>query len=225
MVRQNFHTADRLEACDKITHLAQVVLVVGHTRHEDVANPHFLAVVGQIARHVEDVRVIFAGQLHMQLAVELLQVEHEQVGQAHQLIEAVEPLRVAAEGLTCRVHAGVHALFLHQPEELGHEVQLHQRFTAGNGDAAVVLPVRLVANRLVEQLACGHFLRLADRRRAPCVGVMAEFAAQRTAVEENGAANAGAIHQRERFKRMNTSLDVGIRIAHVSKLLARDSGG
>ncbi len=224
MIRQNFHACDVVQAGNEVAHLFQIVLVVRHAGHQNVANPHFLAVVGEIARHVQNVFVAVAGQFLVQMRVKLLQIQHEQVGQAHQLVKAFQPFAVALEGLASRVDAGVDAFLLHQAEELRHEIQLKQRFTAGNGDAAVVAPVRFVADGFIKQLACRHLLRLRKGGRAPGVGVVAELAAQRTAVEKHRAANAGAVHQSKGFKRMDTSCQIGIRFAHDSQLLIRGTG-
>ena len=170
-----------------------------------------MPVVGQVAGHGQNIGIGAAGQLDVLLLVELLQVQHGQVGDGHQLVEAGQPLRIIrTEGLSCSVNAGMDALLLQLGKDLRHEVHLQQRFAAAEGDAAVIPPIGAVAQELGNQVF-GIPLGTAT---VPGLGIMAELAAQRAALQENNEPYAGAVHQAEGFQ----GVDIAglLRIAHLS---------
>ena len=216
VVGQDLHAGDRLQPGDEGAHIGQVDFIIGDAGNQHVADPQFLAVVGEVLRHGEDVRVAVAGEVAVERVVVLLQVEDEQVGDGQQLVKAAHPVGVLRiEGLPGGVDGGVHAVLFQEAEGLGHEVHLQQRFAAGEGHAAVLLPVVFVAHQLLAQLGRRHV----DEAVAgvPGVRVVAELAAQRAAVQEHGAADAGAVHQREGLEGM----DPANRVAHQHVSLVR----
>ena len=164
-----------------------------------MANPHRLAHVAQLSRHRKDVRVARSGHAPVQFLVHRLEVEHHQISDVHQPLKRPLIRRIRPIGLTRRIQHGVHAPLVRQLEQRRHKFHLEQRFAAADGDAAalsVLAPVFFVAQRPLNQ---GFRVRRLGSgvARLPRIGVVAELAAHRAALQKDHIAHAGAVHKAE----------------------------
>ena len=87
-------------------------------------------------------------------------------------------------------------------EEFLNELGLQERFAAGDGYAAAILPVRTKPESLADQLV--HVGRCAAFGQ-PGIGIMAIDAPQRAALHKYDVSHAGAVHRAEGLNGMNVS--------------------
>ena len=168
--------------------------VVGDAGDDHMADPERDVFALQILREREDALIAVAGQFPVRVGIDVLNVQHDQVGHVHQRVELLIvrafPLAVGDAG---GVDAGVNVLFLGQAEELQHEVDLQERLAAGDGDAAVFVELA-VALKLADDLLRGHPVSLAD---LPGIRIVAVLAAHGAALREHHKAQARAVHRAE----------------------------
>lgn len=202
MIGQHLDALHIAERVDEGTQAAQLIIVVGDSRHEHVADPYRHAKVGETTGTVENVLIAMTGELPVRFAVNMLQVKQHRVGTLHQSHElAVEGL-ATCERLARRVETRVDAALMSFLKERKEPVDLQQRLTATDGDATLVAPVGTVALRLVEQL-CDRSRLLFFPCHAPRIGVMAIAAAHVAAFEKDDEADTGTVDRAERLGGVN----------------------
>ena len=171
-----------------------LVLVIGDARDDHMAHPHRHALLIQVLRKREDALVGMPGQRLMRVGVDMLDVQHHKIGQAHEPVQLLIVRALAlAVGDAGGVNAGVNPLLFAQREQREHEVNLQKRLAAGDGDAAVFVK-RPVALQLGDNLLRGHLRALAH---LPGIRVVAVLAAHGTALRKDHKAQARAVHRAE----------------------------
>ena len=210
VVGQHLHPLHRPEGRDELRSPPQALLVVGQAGHQHMADPEGDTEVGDVARHRKDVGVVFSGELAVLLRVDLLQVEDDEAGGAHQPVKVGQIGRiVGAKGLTGGVEGRVHTLGAGQLEEGRQKLHLAQRLAAADRDAALPAPVVAVAPHPLEELLHRPFLTAVR----PCLGVMAVFAPQGTPLQKDDEPDAGAVHGAEGLQRVDVP-DGGVTELH-----------
>ncbi len=204
VVRQDFDLLHGLQLVDELPGRDELFVRVGEARHEDVADPHRDAVVTEITRAVEDVPVRPAGQGLMLLVVDFLDVEEDRVRDLGQCLKLRDKWLFAGKRLRRGVEAGADAACLRLPEELEHEVDLYERVTAADRDAALLSPVLAVALCVVEELVRGaHVVAL----QGPGVRIVAVAAAHVTALQKDRISDARTVHGAEGLDGVNCTFD------------------
>lgn len=197
MVGQHLDAADVRERADEGTRPPEVVFAVREAGHEDAADPDGRAEFGEVARTVENGRVVRARERAMRVRVEELEVKEHRVRRAQQsLLRGV----AAQEAARRRVETRRRARRMRLLEEIGDFGGLQHRLAAGGREAALCAPVRPVAERAGEDLI-GR--RLEHGRLRPRVGVVAVAAAKRAAAQKGDEPNARPIRRTKGLKRMD----------------------
>ena len=172
----------------------ELLVAVGVSGHQHMPDPHLCPELVHVPCAGEDVLVRDAGELLVLLGVDMLDVEHHEIGAPHQPVECREPRRIIIERPARGVEAGVDAVLFEEFEELRDELKLQQRLAAAHRNAALVSPVRLVADGLIHDVLCVPELPLAD---FPGVGVVAVAAAHAAALHEDDEAHPGPVNGAE----------------------------
>ena len=183
MIREHFDTLDGItERGDEVASLVQGCLAVGDARHEDLANPHRLALLGEPGEAVEDVGVVAAGEPAVALGINVLDVCHHEVAGIEDATKRREGRLLAGERSEGGVEAGVDAAGVRGLEKLGYEFGLGESLAAGDGDAALGTPVAPVALGAVKELVDAHE---GATLGTPGIRVVAEAAAHGATLKED----------------------------------------
>lgn len=201
VIGQHLDLLDHRVTSHVLTEAVQPLVVVGEARHHHVSHPGGDAALLQLVEEPQVVVPPLASETRIEVGVHRLDVEQHEVGVAEHIEGAAR-----AEDAT-GVEGRVEPLGLAEGEKLGGEVGLHQRLATRQRHAAA-LDEATVAQHLVEQLLRGELV-LAFAMRVPRVGVMAELAAQRTALHERHEAYTGPVDGAKRFHGMNVANGMG----------------
>ena len=132
----------------------------------------------------------------MKIRIERLDVKKDSIGR----IKQTDNMRIIApERPRRRIKAGIDSSIVSSLEELGGKMRLQHRFTAGEGNAALITPVVAIAQSLYKHFLSEHLHR---RRTRPRIRIVTVDAAETAAVKEHNEPHAGAIRRAERFERM-----------------------
>ena len=202
MIRQHLDALHIAECVDESPETAQLILVVGDSRHEHVTDPYRHTKVGEATGTVEDVLIAVTGEPTVCFAVDMLQVEQHSVGALHQPQELAVERLATRERLARRVETRVDTAPVRLLEERDKPVDLQQRLTAADRDATLVAPVGTIALSLVEQLRHRRGFLLCSGH-APRVRIMTIAAAHVTAFEKDDEADAGTVDRAERLGGVN----------------------
>ena len=149
MVGQDFQTLRGLQPLDESAAAAQLVRIIRDTRNQHTAKPHRLAVVGEPARHLQNIGIRVPRQAAESRVIRVLEVEHPEVRVPHQLTECFVKRLLRGEQRPRRVQGSM-PLF-RQTEKFFDELRLHRRLTAAHGYTAVVLPIIVVTPRTLKE--------------------------------------------------------------------------
>ena len=197
MVGQHIQGLDIGKSADECTQLAQPVGIIRDTGNHHMADPDRYLFLFQILCKSQNACIVMTGEFFMGLRIHVLDVQHHKIRHFHQLIQLlIVGRRTGTVGYTGCIQTSVDILLLRQTEELQHKVQLHQRLTAGDSNAAFgiegcvsfILPDQGLGRT---QRTCVHF---------PGVRIMAILAAHGTALEKNHKPYTGAIHRAKAFR-------------------------
>ena len=127
----------------------------------------------------------------MLFRIHLLNVYKKQVGDIHQLPERIKPGLPAGKRLSGCVNDRADAPLLRFPEQFQKKPHLQQRLSAGNGNSSLTAPVVSVTLRLVQQFICRTPV---GRPSVPGIGVVTEFAAHGTSLQENNIPDSRTVY-------------------------------
>ena len=128
--------------------------------------------------------------------VNVLEVEHHEVGRLHETLKFDEPRRILCEGQTARIERGVDAFGFGQFEEFNQKVDLQEGLSAAYRDAALFAPVWAVAQRHAKHFGSRLFF---TGMNAPSIRIVAVDAAHPAALHEDHKPDAGAVNGPEGF--------------------------
>ena len=203
MVGQYLHALDVGQRVYKRSQRPQVVIVVGHSRHEDVAYPYRHSQVREMTGASQDIGIGMSCKLSVGLITYLLDVEEHGVGDGHELVELLHPcLIVRTVGRGGGVETSVHPLGMSQGEELQEKVYLQECFAPADGDAAFLAPIRSEADSLAQKLFRRHLVALVQ---GPGVGIVAELAPHGAALQEDDKPYARAVNRAEGLDAVNVA--------------------
>ncbi len=117
-----------------------------------MTDPHGNACIGKPARAIENILVGVACEPLVALGIHVFEIEQDEVGALHQPLKSGEKRLLTYKRLRRRIQASVDAATVRLLEERREEVDLQERFAAGNGDASFPPPIVAIALRPVEQL-------------------------------------------------------------------------
>ena len=110
MIRQHVQRLQIIQTADKVTQLPQIVVVQRDARHDHVADPDRNALFLEVLGEFQDVPVALLGEFLVFCIVNVLDVQHDQIGHCH------EPVEFRAAFLTEQnaggVQTGIDTLFL-----------------------------------------------------------------------------------------------------------------
>ena len=163
-----------------------------------MAYPHVHMLLVKVGHELQDILVRLHSELSVLLRVDMLDVQHDQVRQRHQFVvfrHQRSVLRI--EGDAGAVDTGMDSSFLGQGEQVDQEIHLHQRLTAGDGQAAAVGVERLVLLVLLDDV--GRFHESAAVQ-VPGIRIVAVGTAHGTALHEYHEARAGSVDGSKAFQ-------------------------
>ena len=112
VVRKHLDTGYVPELADKLMDPRKLLVAVGVSGHEHMPDPHLCPELIHVFRAREDVLVRDAGELLVLRGVDVLDVEHHEIGAPHQPVKGRKPLRIVIERPARGVEAGVDAVLL-----------------------------------------------------------------------------------------------------------------
>ena len=176
-----------------------------------MADPDGLFDFVQIAEEIDDVLVAESREALVGFAIDVLDVDEQEVGCLHEAFDFSECFASASERDSACIDACVHACCFCRFEEFNHKVDLCQWLAAADGDAAVASPVGLVADCFFQQVFCRNFERAvlgsvcAFGAEVPGFRVVAELAAHGAALRKDDKSNSRSIDRAECFKLVDSS--------------------
>ena len=169
-----------------------------------MTDPHIDMLLVQICRKLQDVCVRLAGKLLVVFGVDVLDVEHHEVGQRHQAVHFLHKDRaVRIEGDAGGVNTGMNVLRLGKREELNQKINLHEGFSAGDGQAAAVGVERAVSFVLLNNIGGFHH---GASCHGPGVRIVTISTSHGASLYEHNKTRAGSVNGAEALQRMNSSL-------------------
>lgn len=124
MVGQDFHALYVGKGVYKLSQVDEVFFVVSNAGHEDVTDPNRFSNLREKACTVENVFVAMCSEPAMLLAVDVFDVEQQQVGNLHELLKLFEKRFFAGERLCSSIETSVDASLVSHREEFYEEVYL-----------------------------------------------------------------------------------------------------
>ena len=138
--------------------------------------------------------------------IDVLDIEQKQIRERQQLLKRTEEGFLMRKRLARRVDGCGHALFLCKAKEFRYKLQLQQRLSAADGDAARLFPVGTVTHRLPKDLLRR---RLVASLRCPCLGIVAVLAAIAASLHKDDEADARPVNRAEALRRTDAALTCG----------------
>ena len=164
-------------------------IVVGIARHNHIAHARLLLAPGQVLGKGQRARVGNAHQHAMDVRIDLLEIQHHQVGVVQQRLQHFVVVQCIAIG----VQTGMDAVLVTGHEPVPHELVLQQRFPPGGRHAASRgLQIMTVGHHLLHHLGHRHLMGLVALQ-VPGVTVVTVQAAHQAALQEQDITKPGAI--------------------------------
>ena len=159
-----------------------------------MAYPHGYAQLADMLRKGKYIAVSLARQPLVLLVVYVLYVKHDKVGVLQGFVYLLMVGRVI---YPCGgVKAGVDTLALCKSEQLRKELGLRQRLAPCCGYSSRLQEL-LIGVILLHELLCRY---LSAPGKVPCIGIVAVFTPQRTALKEYHKADSGSVYRSEALR-------------------------
>ena len=159
-----------------------------------MANPNRLFDFVEVSEHFAHICARLSCEFFVLVFVDVLDVNEENVRHAHEFFEFLKPFAFFAEWSSRRVNTGVYGAFFCFCEQFEQKINLRKRFSARNGDAALLAPKVTAIFGFVKQ-----FVRRVElsARHFPGVGIVAVQTAERAARKENDEARTWPVRAAE----------------------------
>ena len=144
-----------------------------------MTDPHLDTLIGKISCTIQNIFIRMTGQFFVFFIIDMLDVQHNQIGVLQQLVKFGEKRLFSCKRLRGSIQRRIDVALMRFSEQINQKINLQKRLTAADGNAAFFAPVAAETFCLVQQFVCRHQV---IRLRIPGIYVVAILAAHITSL-------------------------------------------
>ena len=191
VIRQHLDRIHILHRRDETPQQVRGALVIRIARHHHIAHPRALPAPGQMLGKGQRTRIGNTHQHLVNVRIDLLQVQHHQIGIVQQRLQHL----VVVQRIAVGIQTGMDIVRMTRHEPVTHELVLQQRLPArGRHPAPRGLQIVPVRQHLLHHLGHRHVLRPVALQ-IPGVAVVTVQAAHQAALQKQHIAQPRPVHR------------------------------